>query len=145
MSKAADDTPIHSEVLKFLVIGVFNTAVGTFLMFLFYNFFKMGYWGSSAASYFIASIFSFLLNKKITFKNNETFRKTTPKFFINIAVCYTAAYLIAKPITEYLLNSINIEKIEIVEQIALLFGICLFTAMNFIGQKYFVFLKRELP
>ncbi len=142
MSRAALDTPIYSEVIKFLAIGVFNTAVGTFLMFLFYNFFKMGYWGSSAASYFIASIFSFLLNKKITFKNNETFRKTTPKFFINIAICYVIAYLIAKPMTRYFLNSINIERIDLVEQAALLLGICLFTLMNFIGQKYFVFKER---
>jgi putative flippase GtrA len=144
MNKVADDNSVYHEVIKFIIIGIFNTLLGILLMFMFYNFMAMGYWGSSAASYFLASIVSFMLNKKITFKNDDTFINTTPKFFINIAICYIVAYLIAKPVVKYLLNLVNVERISIIEQIALLFGICLFTVMNFFGQKYFVFLKKDV-
>jgi putative flippase GtrA len=112
-------------------------------MYVLYNVLKMGYWGSSAVSYLVSSILSMVLNKNITFKNNVSYYITAPKFFINIAACYTSAFLIAKPSIKFLLSFINIDKNNVVEQVALLFGVCLFTGMNFIGQKYFVFLKKE--
>ena len=131
----------NSEIFKFISVGLFITIISILLMYIFYNIFHMGYWGSSAVSYFIGSILSLLLNKNITFRNNDSFIYITPKFFINIVLCYIVAYLIAKPSIKFLLSYIKIEQVNIIEQIALLFGVCLFTFMNFIGQKYFVFRK----
>ncbi len=141
MKKSITKKSLHYEMIKFAIIGIFITVASIVMMYLLYNVFKMGYWGSSAVSYCIASILSFLLNKTITFQNTDTLLKTTPKFFVNIAICYAVAYLAAKPVMKNLLSYIHIEKINIIEQAAMLLGVCLFTVLNFIGQKYFVFNK----
>lgn len=52
--------------LKFLLVGVVNTIVGTGLMFLLYNVFSVSYWISSAANYIVGSIVSYFLNKYFT-------------------------------------------------------------------------------
>ena len=42
--------------LKFLVVGVVNTLVGTGLMFVLYNIFSVNYWISSASNYIVAAL-----------------------------------------------------------------------------------------
>lgn len=54
MKKLVDPT-----VLKFLLVGVFNTLVGCGTMFLLYNLAHCSYWFSSAANYVVGSIVSF--------------------------------------------------------------------------------------
>ncbi len=45
--------------IKFLIVGVINTLVGTGVMFLCYNVVHTGYWAASAMNYIIGSIVSF--------------------------------------------------------------------------------------
>ena len=42
--------------IKFLIVGVINTLVGTTVMFVAYNLIHLSYWVSSAANYVIGSI-----------------------------------------------------------------------------------------
>ena len=42
--------------IKFLIVGVINTLVGTSVMFVCYNVFHTGYWIASAMNYIIGSI-----------------------------------------------------------------------------------------
>jgi len=128
-----------NELFKFSMVGMLVTVVSIILMYLFYNIFNMGYWGSSSLSYFIGSIISLIFNKMITFQSSRSLASSTPRFFINIAVCYVIAYLVAKPTILYLASYLNIDSIHVVEQTALFLGIILFTVLNFAGQKYFVF------
>lgn len=140
MKKSKECT--YRELIRFIIVGVGNTLLGTGLMFAFYRFFHMGYWLSSAGSYLIASIVSFFLNKYFTFQSENSVADAGIKFGINIAICYIIAYLLAQPIVEIGLMKLNILlSASSVEQIAMLIGMCIFTALNYFGQKYFVFNK----
>lgn len=131
------------KFIIFLFIGVINTLFSAAVMFLLYNQAGFGYWGSSAVSYIMASILSFFLNRNFTFHSKEAIVNTALKFTINIAVCYIVAYAVAKPLALQIFQYFNTDLSEsIKEQLAMLLGMVLFTAANYIGQRYFVFPKR---
>ncbi len=125
-------------VLKFLIVGIFNTLVGCGIMFLLYNLAGCSYWFSSAANYVIGSIVSFFLNKYFTFQKKEWSWKQVGKFALNVAVCYFLAYGAAKPLVLHLLSG---QAIQVQENIAMLVGMCLYTGLNYLGQRFFAFQK----
>jgi len=129
------------KFLKFVLVGIINTIFGTGIMFLLYNLASFGYWGSSAVSYILASILSFFLNKNFTFRNNESTLKTALRFTVNIAICYLVAYSISKPIVTRILFNTPLSK-SIVEQVSMIFGMVLFTALNYVGQRFFAFSEK---
>ncbi len=124
----------------FLLVGVANALCGAGIMFLFYNVFHFGYWFSSFSNYFFGSILSYFLNKHLTFKAKGKSLREILLFATNIAVCYIIAYTIAKPLMLWLLSGSS--KV-IQENIAMLVGMCIFTALNYIGQRMWVFGKKE--
>lgn len=121
---------------KFILVGVANTIFGTGIMFLFYNVFHFSYWISSASNYFFGSILSYVLNRVFTFKSNANAARTLPRFVIGISLCYLVAYGLAKPLAAAMLAGFakNIQ-----ENVAMLVGMCLFVALNYISQRFFVF------
>ena len=78
--------------IKFLMVGVINTLVGTGLMFILYNIFSVNYWISSASNYIVGSIVSYFLNKYFTFQNKEKSWRQILSFVVNITICYLIAY-----------------------------------------------------
>ena len=128
------------SMLKFLAVGVLNTAFGAAVMFLLYNLAGCSYWVSSAANYILGSILSYFLNKYFTFQNKERSWKIAAKFAANIVVCYLLAYGVAKPLTLRLLAN-RPQKLQ--ENAAMLVGMVLFTALNYFGQRYFAFRKKD--
>ena len=130
---------IDGKTIKFLIVGVVNTLFGAAIMFGLYNLAGCSYWLSSAANYFFGSILSFFLNKSFTFGNKDSLRNTVPKFLLNILICYLLAYGIAKPAVLYLLEG---SPATIQENLAMFVGMCLFTAFNYIGQRYFAFKEK---
>ena len=48
---------IQNTVLRFILVGVINTLVGTAIMFGLYNLAHCSYWVSSASNYILTSIF----------------------------------------------------------------------------------------
>lgn len=128
------------EVIHFCIVGVINTLMGLIIIEILYNLIHFNYWASSGISYFIGGVFSYFANAKVTFKVEEKDRdKWLPvRFAVNIAVCYLIAYGVAKPLVRYVLSS---QPVVVVENIAIIVGMVLFTAMNFFGQKFFVFKK----
>lgn len=122
--------------LKFLIVGVINTLVGTAVMFGCYNLLHFGYWVSSAANYVVGSIVSYFLNKYFTFQVKERSIRFVVRFIINITICYMLAYGIAKPLVARILSSMPA---NIQENGAMLVGMCLFVALNYIGQRFFAF------
>lgn len=129
------------KFFKFILVGIINTIFGTSIMFLLYNLAGFGYWGSSAISYILGSILSFFLNKNFTFRNRESSIKTALRFTVNIVVCYLAAYSISKPIVARILSNTSLSR-SIVEQLSMLFGMVLFTMLNYIGQRFFAFKEK---
>lgn len=130
---------IDKTFIKFVAVGVINTLVGTAIMFGLYNLAGASYWVSSAANYILASILSFILNKKITFGHSGKVIQSGLRFAVNIAVCYLIAYGIAKPCALAVLSGASV---TVQENAAMLIGMCLFTGLNYLGQRLFVFAEK---
>lgn len=127
---------MDKTVLKFLLVGVFNTLVGCGTMFLLYNLAHCSYWVSSAANYVIGGIVSFFLNKYFTFQKKGWSWAQVGKFIVNVALCYLIAYGAAKPLVTRLLAGYAP---SIQGNAAMLAGMCLYTGLNYFGQRFFAF------
>ena len=123
-------------MIRFIIVGVINTVIGTAIMFGMYNLLGINYWISTASNYILVSILSYYLNKHFTFKNKEKSFLQVAKFAFNIAFCCLLAYGIAKPVTVLILSGQE-EKIQ--TNIAMLVGMVFFTGFNYLGQRFFAF------
>ena len=124
------------SMIRFIIVGVINTVIGTVIMFGMYNLLGINYWISTASNYILVSILSYYLNKHFTFKNKEKSFLQVVKFALNIAFCYLLAYGIAKPVTVLILSGLE-EKVQ--TNIAMLVGMVFFTGFNYLGQRFFAF------
>lgn len=131
---------LDKTAIKFVLVGVINTLVGTAVMFLFYNLLHLNYWVSSASNYIVGSIVSYFLNKYFTFKNNEKSLKQIIVFIVNISLCYFLAYGIAKPLAAFILSA---APQSIKENVAMLVGMGLFVVLNYFGQRFIVFKTKK--
>ena len=61
-----------AKMWKFLLVGALNTLVGDGLSFLLINLTDIGMWWATALPTALASVLSYFLNKRFTFKNTET-------------------------------------------------------------------------
>lgn len=138
MIKTLIDKFLDRTFFKFILVGVVNTVFGYAVMFVAYNVCNFNYWVSSAANYFFGSILSYFLNKYYTFECKKKSMRVILKFTLNIVVCYLVAYGVAKPLMAWVLNSFDN---NIQENIAMLFGMCLFVLLNYLGQRFFAFKK----
>ena len=127
------------EVVHFGIVGVINTLLGWVIMAVLYNFIHLNYWLSSGISYFTGGIFSYQANSRMTFKVENRDKGLPWRFAVNIIVCYLIAFSVAQPLVRYLLAS---QPVVIVDNVAMVLGMCIFVVMNFFGQKLFVFRKR---
>ena len=133
-----------SSFVRFLIVGVINTLVGTAVMFGLYNLAglhkwgQLGYWISTVGNYTVGSVVSFFLNKHFTFRSREKGRQVVIRFAINIAVCMTLAYGIAKPAVVWALAGTNFSQ-QFQGNVSMLFGSGLFVLLNYFGQRFFAF------
>lgn len=133
-------TLFDEKLWKFLLVGVLNTLVGNGLMFLLYNLAHLSYWPATAISYVLASVMSYFLNRYFTFKYSGSGFCVVLRFAVNIAVCYLLAYGIARPLVRWILSDASV---SLRDNVAMLSGMCLFVAFNYLGQRFFTF--REKP
>lgn len=124
--------------LLFLLVGVSNTVLSAVLMFALEG---LGYWPSTAIAYIAGAVLSFFLNKKYTFKNNDTLLKSALKFSLNIIICYILAYSLALPLADKLLDFLSLKHIW-QERTTKLLGMGLYTLLNYFGQRFFAFKNR---
>ncbi len=127
---------LDGTVVRFLIVGVVNTLVGCGAMFLLYNLAHWSYWLSSAANYVLGGIVSFFLNKYFTFQKREWSWTQAVRFAVNVAVCWLIGYGLAKPLVRAALSGWpqNVQ-----ENGAMLVGMCLYTGLNYLGQRFFAF------
>ena len=131
--------------LKFIIVGIVNSLFGYLIGFLFLNVIFDGsrewqVWVSSAANYFFGSILSYFLNKYFTFQNKTRSFAVVARFVINIVVCYFLAYIIAIPLTRWILSGLD-DKLQ--NNIAMIVGMGFFMILNYIGQRFFAFKKSD--
>ena len=136
------------EVIHFGMVGVINTLMGWGIMAVLYNLIHMNYWLSSGISYIIGRVFSYHANAKLTLKVEERDRWLPWRIALNIIVCYLIAFSVAKPVTARALDAIGLSSggrisTVLLENIAMICGMCIFIVMNFFGQKLFVFRKSK--
>lgn len=122
--------------VKFLLVGVVNTLVGSAVMFGLYNLANWPYWPSVCANYLCGGIVSYFLNKYFTFQNTERSLAQVGRFVLTVAVCMLLAYGIAKPAVRWLLSGAGA---QVQENGAMVVGLGLYTALNYLGQKFFAF------
>ncbi len=127
------------SMLLFIAVGAANTLLSALLMFLLED---LGYWQSTAIAYIAGAILSFFLNRYITFKSNERLWNSAFKFIINVALCYIIAYSLAQPLVNWILGFISVSQIWR-ERIAKLFGMVLYTVINYFGQRFFAFAAKK--
>ncbi len=124
--------------LRFLLVGVVNTAFGYAIMFTFYNLLHLSYWVSSACNYLFGSILSYFLNKRFTFQDRSRGCKTALRFAVNIAACYLIAYGAARPAVRWLLRGCTQ---KLIDNAAMLTGSVIFVALNYLSQRFLTFRK----
>ena len=124
------------KLLKFLLVGVVNTLVGSAIMFGLYNLAGWGYWISSAMNIFLTSVLSFFLNKYFTFQSRGWSLGQVVRFAVNILLCYLVAYGVAQPLCRLALSGAG-ETVR--DNVSMLLGMVLFTGLNYLGQRLFAF------
>lgn len=127
---------IDQTTLKFILVGMVNTLFGGAVMFLCYNLFSLSYWISSALNYLLGSLLSFFLNKYFTFQSKKKSFREVFRFIVNILFCYLIAYGIARPLARKILGAASF---RLRENLAMAIGLFLFTVINYLGQRFFVF------
>lgn len=127
---------IDEKLVKFICVGICNTLIGSAVMFGLYNLCGVSYWISSAANYIVGSVFSYFLNKHFTFRHRGRTMHSMIRFVLNIAVCYGIAYGVAKPLAVMIFAGLG-NRVQ--ENIAMLVGMCIFTGLNYLGQRFVVF------
>ena len=125
-----------AEVVRFGMVGVLNTLLGWVIMAVLYNLIHLNYWLSTGISYFIGGVFSYHVNARFTFQVENRDKGLPWRFAVNIIVCYLIAYGTAQPLIRYALSA---QPAVIVDNIAMLAGMCFFVVLNFCGQKLLVF------
>ena len=126
--------------LRFILVGVVNTLVGTAIMFFCFNVLAWSYWISSSLNYIVGSIVSYLLNKRYTFKQKGHDWNTILKFIVNITICYVLAYGLAKPLVIWMLSGVST---NIQGNVALVIGMVLFVGLNYVGQRFWAFSSKK--
>ena len=126
--------------LRFILVGVVNTLVGTAIMFFCFNVLAWSYWISSALNYIVGSIVSYLLNKRYTFQQKGHDWNTILKFIMNITICYVLAYGLAKPLVIWMLSGVST---NIQGNVALVIGMVLFVGLNYVGQRFWAFSSKK--
>ena len=125
---------------KFILVGIINTIFGTAIMFISYNTLNLSYWISSALNYILGSILSYFLNKYFTFQSQGKSFNEIIRFVVNIVCCYFIAYGIAKPVVMATLTDVS-KMVQ--ENVAMLVGMVMFVGLNYLGQRFLVFKRKE--
>ncbi|MBR2489258.1 MAG: GtrA family protein [Clostridia bacterium] len=123
------------SILRFLLVGVGNTLLSAVLMFLLEG---LGYWISTAVAYIAGAVMSFFLNRYFTFKSEEKLMNSALKFALNVVLCYVIAYSLAQPLVSLVLSKTAVSLVW-QERIAKVFGMGLYTVINYFGQRFFAF------
>ncbi len=130
---------IDGSIPRFLLVGVGNTLLSMVLMFLLEG---LGYWPSTAIAYVAGAVMSFFLNRRFTFRSEETLGRSAVKFAVNVAVCYVLAYALAQPAAGWVLGRTGLSPLWR-ERLTKLGGMALYTVLNYFGQRFFAFRRQR--
>ena len=131
---------IDIKFLKFILVGLLNTAADAGISFALINLTNLNMWWCTAIPCAIASVLSYYLNKHFTFKNTEVGWEPVFRCAVNVGACYLLAYGIAMPAVEWVLSGASANLRDNLTKVA---GMCLFTGFNYLGQRLFAFKNKD--
>jgi putative flippase GtrA len=129
---------VSPTVIRFLLVGVVNTAVGWFLMFFFYHAAGWSYWASTFIGNSVGAVVSYLLNRRFTFKSDTPLLAGFLRFILVVLVCYVLSYHLGERLTNWAFSRVDAVSGHAAD-IAILLGSALYTITNYFGQKLVVF------
>ena len=121
-----------AQTIKYGIVGIINTLLTLAVIWLMRNVFHTSLVVANATGYVLGFINSFLLNRSWTFKSFHNWKKQFIKFLLVFGICYLiqlGAVLLLEKYT-CLKETYNI-----------LIGMVVYTALNFLFNKYFTFKK----
>lgn len=144
------------KMWKFLLVGVANTVFNWAIVFVLLQYAGFTTLAATAVSTVLASILSYVLNRYFTFRYQGDGLKSILRFALNILVCYVLGYGIALLVIYPLLPGVDADWSKILsilsgekatkwDYLAAIFGSCLFTGFNYLGQRFFAFRETEEP
>lgn len=139
MSSESNFIRIDPLLLKFILVGIMNTAAGLSAIFLFLNVINVSYWLSTFLGNIIGAAVSYYLNRSFTFSSQASIKRSLPRFIIVIVFCYFVSFSFAKAAAEFIYTGSPHAFILTQDMLAVLVGTGFYTILNFWGQKYFVF------
>ena len=142
---------LGSEGVKYILVGGSNTLISWVLTWLFTLILTslavdqdVIYWVVSLVCFAIGVTYSYLLNRKYTFKAADMpVSRTLPRFLLNVGVCYLLSYYLAKRYLDYKFAAdwaVSWPE-QYVTLVKLLAANVLYVVLNYVGQKFFAFKK----
>ncbi|MDR7235813.1 GtrA family protein [Neobacillus drentensis] len=129
--------------VRFIMVGVVNTVVGLSVMYLLLHALGQSYWIATFLGNSIGACVSFLLNRNFTFKSKDSVSKSAVRFIVVILGCYFISYEIGRSFVDWILKNYEFFSPVVKTDISVLIGTCLYTLLNYFGQKLFVFSKKD--
>ena len=118
------------QFVKYSIIGVFNTLIGLGVIYIAYNTLNINYIVSNAIGYMFGLINSFIWNRKWTFRSSKSKLKSMIPFLIVFIISYIGNLSSVIISVDYLMIDPNIAQI---------FGIIVYSVLNFILNKLWTF------
>jgi putative flippase GtrA len=121
---------VPSTALKFVVVGVANTAIGLVVIYLFKFAGKMGDTAANAGGYCLGLTTSFFLNRNWTFGHSGAWLPAFARFILVFAIAYVANLgTVLVLITQFAINGYAAQAL----------GIFPYTALFYLGSRYIAF------
>jgi putative flippase GtrA len=125
------------------MVGLINTMVGLSVMYLLLHGFGLSYWISTFLGNSVGACISFFLNRRFTFKSDVSVLTGLFRFITVILISYFISYSLGESLVQSLLNN-NVTFISKGKtDLAVLISTFLYTLLNYLSQKLFVFHKKE--
>ncbi|MDC3418509.1 GtrA family protein [Aquibacillus salsiterrae] len=129
---------ITKQFSRFLVVGIINTVVGLSTMFLLLHL-QLNYWVSTFVGNAVGACVSYFLNRTFTFNSTVSIHKSIVRFLVVIGACYFIAYYVGIQLATSVIWKLANLPLAHAEVVAVLLGTGLYTVLNFLGQRTFVF------
>ncbi len=82
------------KIVRFAKVGIVNTSLTIFTVFLLKNVFNIDYSISYGFGYLVGFISSFILNKTYTFNSSRKWARELPWFFLVNVLLYAASHIL---------------------------------------------------
>jgi putative flippase GtrA len=118
------------QIIRFLLVGLCNTAIGLFCIFMAMWLFKIDYRVANAIGYLVGGILGFLLNRSWTFQYEGSWWKSSARWLAVVVVSF----------------GLNLCMVIVLHQglhvdayVAQLAGIAVYTTFSYLGGRFFAF------